>query len=432
MDGPRRVIKGLSSEQEEAIRYLIREENRKVRNTQGRGREGAVEHEEYPAPEVYIARVPVSGIPGLQEHLTYTGTGTGTGTGTTFGDDEPGHADCQIYQVVFDGSNLPRLKPVSGEIRRVYNLSTTDIAGRTWVKITRDKFETWIADPPGGEETLLPYLKVDSLTLDSDGNYPAKFSTWNPFTQAWTDSLNVKLHPPNGELLQLNLRYQGVLSGLNGAGEPVYVNDRTGIRIKENDGSPDYATINELRITGGSLTQPSSGVALLSVATGSITVEDADGTPSYSGTNTIQFDTTGLFYGISQPSSGVVQVDIPIEAGSWSPSATGVTNVGSISVSVQGHYLRVGNRVSCVCIVDVDVTSANTRTEFRVTLPVAAGLGNDDLLGVCTYLETLSTPTNGAGTITAQSIADEAQASFMSGTSTGTYSIVMSFMYKAN
>jgi hypothetical protein len=160
--GPQKIVKALSTEQEEAIRNLIREENRRVRNTQGRGREGAIDHEEFPTPEVYIALAPHGGIAAVTVNLFETGTGTGTGTGTTFGDDAPGSAICQIYQLVKedDADTDGTLRMIEGEVRRVYNANRTRIQAGSWVLVARDKFETWwvtgtVGSGGGGTNTII-------------------------------------------------------------------------------------------------------------------------------------------------------------------------------------------------------------------------------------------------------------------------------------
>lgn len=166
--GPQKTVKALSNEQEEAIRNLIREEVRRVRNTQQRGREGAVDHEEFPAPEVYIALAPHGGIAAVTVGEFETGTGTGTGTGTTFGDDVPGSAICQIYYLHDDGT----LKMIDGEVKRIYNANRTRIQAGSWVIVVRDKLETWWAVGPviGGESTAVSVCEeltvVTNVCLD--------------------------------------------------------------------------------------------------------------------------------------------------------------------------------------------------------------------------------------------------------------------------
>lgn len=148
--GPRKTVTALSQADRDAILELIREENKRVRNTQQRPREGAVDHEEFPAPEHYVALAPHGGIPAVTVNEFETGTGTGTGTGTTFGDDVPGSAICQIYQLIKedDADVSGTLKMVPGEVKRVYNANRVKVQAGSWVNVLRDKFETWWAVGP--------------------------------------------------------------------------------------------------------------------------------------------------------------------------------------------------------------------------------------------------------------------------------------------
>ena len=95
------------------------------------------EHQEFLAPEVYIARTPNAGIPAM-----YEGQLTGTGTLAPT-DDVPAYATCQIWKVSY-----PNLIKVTDLTRKVYNLFTEDIPGDSWILVARDKFGTWVATAP--------------------------------------------------------------------------------------------------------------------------------------------------------------------------------------------------------------------------------------------------------------------------------------------
>ncbi len=90
------------------------------------------------SPEVYIARTPHDGIAALVLE---------PGTGSFQENDQPGYADCTIYQVTGEDS-VPTLQQTAAIDKRVYNLSTSDIAGDTWVIAVRDKFGVWCAVQP--------------------------------------------------------------------------------------------------------------------------------------------------------------------------------------------------------------------------------------------------------------------------------------------
>lgn len=91
------------------------------------------------APEVYVARTPSGGIPGL----TPAGSGTAPSPNPPY--DSPGHADCYVSRTVFQ-NGVPYLYPVEGLFRTVCNLSTNAVAGNIWVLAQRDKYGTWWAE----------------------------------------------------------------------------------------------------------------------------------------------------------------------------------------------------------------------------------------------------------------------------------------------
>ncbi len=95
-----------------------------------------VPESEYRTPEVYVAKTPTGGIPANAE-------GTGTGTGAA---DDPGQAECNVYQLNPSTLELENI----GYPQTVYNLSTTVVAGNTFVLVLRDKFGVWWANTGGG------------------------------------------------------------------------------------------------------------------------------------------------------------------------------------------------------------------------------------------------------------------------------------------
>lgn len=139
------------------LRLIAREKQRSARSF-GSARENRPEDEEYPTPELYIALTPPGGINALTSD---TGTGSGTGTGTTVGEgNTPGWATCTIYRVVRSGG-VPNLKYLRKN-QEVLNLSTSVIAGNTWVQVNKDKFGEWLVVPPttisSPSTNLFPYI----------------------------------------------------------------------------------------------------------------------------------------------------------------------------------------------------------------------------------------------------------------------------------
>jgi hypothetical protein len=85
-------------------------------------------------PDIFAAKTPAGGIDAM--------------TGAT-----PGFATCEIYNIV-DGD----LVVMTGLERKVYNLSTTAIAGDIYVQVTRTKPGPWIVFSGGAGSTYYKHL----------------------------------------------------------------------------------------------------------------------------------------------------------------------------------------------------------------------------------------------------------------------------------
>ncbi len=132
-------------------RIVAREKSRPAAAGLGRGRD--TYDDDIQTPDVYVARAPANGIGAIETNTAGTGTGSGTGTGTIGGgdgliDDVPGYGECEVYRIIQsrDGGT-PILRPVHGLTRTVYNLSSSEIEGYSWITAIRDKFGKWYAVP---------------------------------------------------------------------------------------------------------------------------------------------------------------------------------------------------------------------------------------------------------------------------------------------
>lgn len=136
----------LTDDDMDVLRRLVRRERDRRVGSSGRH---TPEAEIGTAPETYIARTPLGGIPALTEPTdTDLGTGSdadiGTGTGTARVEVLPGYADCDIYQILVDPyDNIPEIQPCGFTIT-VFNLTSVALASHSWILITRDKFGSWI------------------------------------------------------------------------------------------------------------------------------------------------------------------------------------------------------------------------------------------------------------------------------------------------
>jgi len=100
--------------------------------------------------DVYLAKVPPSGIPALSQSGT-----TGTGTDNPL-DDVPGYAECEVFALDKFNPTAPSFGRVGQLTQWVYNLSPRAIeANETpWVTIHKDKFGEWfVAGTPPSAAT---------------------------------------------------------------------------------------------------------------------------------------------------------------------------------------------------------------------------------------------------------------------------------------
>jgi hypothetical protein len=118
------------------------------------------EAEDHQAPETYIAKPQtVDGIP----KLLPSGSGTGTDvSGSAY--DEPGKADCDIYQILIDGTTGDPELHLIGLNLTVYNITESDL-DQAWIVVTRTKFGKWVAVTGGEEITVVTNYQVDEVTF---------------------------------------------------------------------------------------------------------------------------------------------------------------------------------------------------------------------------------------------------------------------------
>lgn len=153
----------LSESDQALLREWISVARHSPRNVHNRHGKCVADDEEMMAPEVYVARTPEDGIPALDEN-NVIGTGSGTGSDVeliAFDDDEPGYASCNVYRVDLvqhtgTGNPTPTLVSIDELTRRVYNLSTTEIAGNKLILIIRDKWDSWFAVSEGSSAECTP------------------------------------------------------------------------------------------------------------------------------------------------------------------------------------------------------------------------------------------------------------------------------------
>lgn len=87
----------------------------------------------------------------------------------------------------------------------------------------------------------------------------------------------------------------------------------------------------------------------------------------------MQREQTGERYHLTSAQQSVIASGI--DAGTWTPTLTNVTNLDS-STAYASNYLRLGNTVVCSGKVDVDATAA-AATELGISLPIASNFATE-------------------------------------------------------
>jgi hypothetical protein len=169
----------LSETDYQHFREMVQERQRTRANGSQVGLGGQLD-EGFQASDVYVARTPSGGIPGLEE---FAGTSP----------DEPGSASCQVYKLAqSQGIGAHKLLKIPGLTKKVFNLTTHDVAGSAWVPILKTKGGPWIvigdadeavtsedtgtgteADPDnvtGGGECALARLNSDDCLIATGPN----------------------------------------------------------------------------------------------------------------------------------------------------------------------------------------------------------------------------------------------------------------------
>lgn len=116
-----------------------------------------IDTHEHQAPEVYVVRVPTSGIAAASE-------GTLSGTGSSgLADDSFSSAFCQAYRLGVTGTPI-----VAGPSIRVYNPSKSAIAGDRWALVERDKWGKWYIPPSDlGALTSISFTVVTDCSFNA-------------------------------------------------------------------------------------------------------------------------------------------------------------------------------------------------------------------------------------------------------------------------
>ena len=108
-----------------------------------------VDGADHQAPETYVAKTPSGGIPALTEASP---------------DEQPGSATCSIYLIREDSiTGVAELVRVTNLDKIVYNLTTDDIAGDTWITVTRTKFGKWMAMVSGASICNEVRFRINSV-----------------------------------------------------------------------------------------------------------------------------------------------------------------------------------------------------------------------------------------------------------------------------
>lgn len=147
------------------LKQIVEEKRRSVIGGRGFGEKLWNPEDDQNTPEVYIALVPSDGIPGLNQ--------VGTAPAE---DDEPGYAECEIYQLIDDGVTTPQLKQMDMGTKTVYNISTTTIQGNSeWVLVVKTKTGKWVAVVGGSSSDIVHGIVHQVIGC---GYYEVELAEW--------------------------------------------------------------------------------------------------------------------------------------------------------------------------------------------------------------------------------------------------------------
>lgn len=127
----------------------------------------------------------------------------------------------------------------------------------------------------------------------------------------------------------------------------------------------------------------------------------------------IETDTRRKKYGDGVTAWTSLPYDSPvISSGTYVPTLTGVSNVGSVSVA-GARYSRIGDQVTVSGRITVTPTAANTRTDVNISLPIASNFGGGADCGGSAAAISGSPPVVAAGLIFSDAAADQARLAFI-------------------
>lgn len=133
----------------DVLNRIIKRERERVQNTPSRPMQDRPdEHEDYLAPEVYLAQAPSSGIAAMD---------------LTGANPVPGVATCDIWRIWLDSSNNPTLQKVAHLTEYVFNPHCERVPANWWVVIERTKYGHWIVQYLLCEETAWTGTGTDSI-----------------------------------------------------------------------------------------------------------------------------------------------------------------------------------------------------------------------------------------------------------------------------
>lgn len=283
-----------------------------------------------------------------------------------------GSAECFIYHLIGNA-----IESVSSLFKLVYNIHSVDMPGNAWIIVVKDNRGSWLAVSTlvqdtgetgtgtgvgstdsdekvkvSSNDTTAAYLDTkivagpgvrlvvlndganESLRIDLAGTgtgtevdddervkVSSNDSTASYLLNKLVAGSNITLTEQNdggNETLRISWQNPDTGTGTITDGDP--------LTVEAVDGSPSYSGVRRLQFDEADdfrITNPSPGIVridLLPPGTGTdaddgIIVQAADGSPSYSGVRTIQFDEVDGFV-LSNPNIGTVRIDKNVPCGS--------------------------------------------------------------------------------------------------------------------
>ncbi len=193
---------------EETVRKVLNENT--APHSASRGEDAYDVGEDHQAPETYVAKTPAGGIDALVD--------VGTGPGSP----EVGNAECEIYAVDNEESELVKVADLD---LVVYNIFEENIAADTFITVGRSKSGRWLA-LGGAGLTIKEGFLDDALGMSTGtggGEATANLSVYTGTGDDWEDSGETITVTNRSDDLTADAGTYVIAARINGEWRPIWV-----------------------------------------------------------------------------------------------------------------------------------------------------------------------------------------------------------------